>query len=320
MRVAIIGYGAIGRLVGKALQNNSPFTVTRVVDRNAEAAEAGARDLNISAWSQDPADAFRFSDVDAVVIATPHADHAELTTSALYHRKHVFLQPPVALRSPEAARILAMARHSGLVIAMDYWARAAPAIRLARGKIPRPTFIQIESIVDPLKKTWAGEAAHGGVLAYTGNHALDLACYLAASKPIHVQASGGRHTRRSGLADTISGAIRFANGSLARVIVGEFGHSQTFSSWRLLTADAIGTVTATDNLHKASSFENGRYTSTTKCEGLARDDSLTRSLTAFANAVAGNGRPLADITDGARAVQLADAMYEALVSGNRIKL
>ena len=320
MRVAIIGYGTIGRFVSKALKNNPAFAVTRVIDRNPEAAEAGARDMNISAWSQDPADAFRFSNVDGVVIATPHADHAELTTSALYHRKHVFLQPPVALRSPEASRILAMAKHSGLVVAMDYWTRAAPAIRFARGKIPRPTFIQIESVVDPLKDTWAGEAAHGGVLAYTGNHALDLACYLAASHQIHVQASGGRHTRRSGLADTISGAIHFANGSLARVIVGEFGHSQTFSSWRLLTADAIGTVTATNNLRNAVSFENGRSTSATKCVEVAREASFTQSLNAFANAVAGNGRPLADITDGARAVQLADAMYEAMVSGNRIKL
>ena len=79
-------------------------------------------------------------------------------------------------------------------------------------------------------------------------------------------------------------------------------------------------MTATNNLRNAVSFENGRSTSATKCVEVSREASFTRSLNAFANAVAGYGRPLADITDGARAVQLADAMYEAMVSGNRIKL
>jgi 1,5-anhydro-D-fructose reductase (1,5-anhydro-D-mannitol-forming) len=320
LRVAIIGYGKVGRGVSKVLQKDPAFTVARVIDRNAQVAEAGARELNITTWSQDPADAFRFSNVDAVVIATPHADHAALTESAIYHHKHVFLQPPLALRSPDAARVLSMAETSGLVVAVDFWTRSAPGIRFARGKIPRPTFLQIESIVDPLHNSWPGEAVHGGVLAYNGSHALDLACYLAASRPLHVQAAGGRHTRRAGLADTISGAIRFANGALARVIVGEFGHSQTFSSWRVLTADAAGTVTANNGLANAVSFGNGRSDSLAKDVEADCESSFKRSLTAFAKAVKGDGKPLADITDGARAVQLADAIYEAMVSGNRITL
>ena len=140
--------------------------------------------------------------------------------------------------------VLANARAAPTTLAVHFWLRALPDVRRIRRRIPRPTFVQVECVVHPLTESWMGTAEHGGVMGVLGNHALDLTSYLMQSKPpLRAGPWGGRHTRRAALADTVAVGVRFANGGLARVIVGEYGRTRAGAPWRALATD--GTITAT---------------------------------------------------------------------------
>ena len=55
----------------------------------------------------DYADALTWDEVDAVIVATPHADHYEQVRLALEAGKHVLCEKPLTIR-PEQARLLAL--------------------------------------------------------------------------------------------------------------------------------------------------------------------------------------------------------------------
>lgn len=319
MRFAIVGYGKSGRAFGPLIQALPGASVSCVIDADLGRAEAGARVLDASAWSDSADVALRCASVDAVVGATPHAHHAQLALDTLEQRRHILLEAPLALRHPDAQQILGYARTAGTVVAVNFWLRAVPEVRLIRRRIPRPTFVQVESVVGPLSRSWMGSAQHGGVMGLLGGHALDLACYLMQSKPCYVQAMGGRHTRRADLADTVIVGIRHANGGLARVVVGEYGHSRASAPWHVLATDGAVTATAQGDVPLGKSRTSGVPGADAARSQSAWAGQFT-SLQAFANAVAGRGEPLAGVDDGVCAVQLADAAYEAMRSRQRIPI
>lgn len=318
LRFAVIGYGAIGRAYGAMLQAMPHVSVDCVIDTDRARARAGARALRAPTWSDSAGVALRRSEVDAVVVASPHASHADLTREALDRGLHVLLEAPLALRYPDAQRVLACARASDTVVAVNFWMRAAPGVASVLDRVPRPTFMHVEAVVDPLLDSWQGTAEHGGVLGLIGSHALDLTCFLMRSQPRYVQALGGRHTRRADLADTIAAGIRFANGGLARVIVGEYGRSPR-STWSVWATDGVVTATVQDTLWRQESYVGHRRTPRTRVHH-NRDISRENSLRAFVDAVTGTSEPLAGAQDGLRAVQLADAVYEAMRARRRVPL
>lgn len=319
MRIAIVGYGATGRAYGALLRGDSIAQVTWVVDTDPVRAQAGARDMGITAWTTDASAALRRQDVDAVVVASPHATHSQLACEALDLGVHVLLEAPLALRFPDAQRVLAAARAFNTVLAVNFWARGADEVRRICGRIPRPTFVQIEAVVDSLRDSWRASAEHGGVLGLLGSHAVDLAGYLMQSAPLHVQALGGRHTRRSDLADTVSASIRFRNGGLARITIGEYGRSSTSTAWRILVTDGTMTATANGNLTN-SQPQAGSVPKQGRPDAGALGESQFASLHAFVRAVTAGGNPLAGVEDGVRAAQLADAVYEAMARRQRIAI
>ncbi len=311
MRLAIIGYGETGRAYGLTLRALSGISVDCVIDVDLARAEAGARALGVPAWGDNATIALRRTDLDAVIVTSPHATHPALAKEALERGLHVLLEAPLALRYPDAQQVLAYAHAYNTVLAVNFWSRATPGVRLIRERIPRPSFLQIEAVIDPLRDSWMGTAEHGGVLGLLGSHAFDLACFLMRSQPLYVQALGGRHTRRADLADTVAAGIRFANGGLARVIVGEFGHSLAGSTWCIRATDGVITMAAQHNRH-GRAMQVGHHPQ--------QDAPQIASLRAFAGAVAGHGQPLAAAEDGVRAVQIADAAYESMGARRRVLL
>ena len=311
MRLAIIGYGETGRAYAFTLRALSGISVDCVIDVDLARAEAGARALGAPAWGDNATIALRRTDLDAVIVTSPHATHPALAKEALERGLHVLLEAPLALRYPDALQVLAYAHAYNAELAVNFWSRATPGVRLIRKRIPRPSFLQIEAVIDPLRHSRIGTAEHGGVVGLLGSHAFDLACFLMRSRPLYVQALGGRHTRRADLADTVAAGIRFANGGLARVIVGEFGHSRAGSTWRIQATDGVITMAARHDGH-GRVLPVGRRPE--------QDAPHVASLRAFAGAVAGCGQPLAAGEDGVRAVQIADAAYEAMGARRRVPL
>lgn len=105
LHVGLIGLGRQGRALLRsalALQATQNIAVCGLVDVSPTALERASADLPL--W-RDYRALLAMPALDAVVIATPDASHAQITWEALQAGKHVYLEPPLALNLEEAKLI-----------------------------------------------------------------------------------------------------------------------------------------------------------------------------------------------------------------------
>lgn len=130
--------------------------------------------------------------VDAVLIATPHYDHAPLGMAALDAGLHVMVEKPIAAHKADAERLLNCAsRHTDRVLAGMFQLRVEPRYAKIRsllqegqlGRIQRVTWINTDWFRTETyyasggwRATWKGEG--GGVLLNQCLHNLDVLSWL----------------------------------------------------------------------------------------------------------------------------------------------
>ncbi len=130
--------------------------------------------------------------VDAVLIATPHYDHAPLGIAALEAGLHVMVEKPIAAHKADAERLLECAgRHPDRVLAGMFQLRVEPRYARIRslleegqlGRIQRVTWINTDWFRTETyyasggwRATWRGEG--GGVLLNQCLHNLDVLSWL----------------------------------------------------------------------------------------------------------------------------------------------
>ena len=130
--------------------------------------------------------------LDAVLIATPHYDHAPLGIAALEAGLHVMVEKPIAAHKADAERLLdCAARHPDRILAGMFQLRVEPRYAKIRllleqgelGRIQRVTWINTDWFRTETyyasggwRATWKGEG--GGVLLNQCLHNLDVLSWL----------------------------------------------------------------------------------------------------------------------------------------------
>ena len=139
LRFALIGCGDIGARNALALQEAEGVRLTTIFDPIADLAGQLAKKHRATAV-ESLADAITDSDVDAVLIATPHDTHEAIVRASLAAGKHVLLEKPLAADLDSAVRITRMAEASELVVAVLFFLRSDRRfVRAVQAIDPRPT-------------------------------------------------------------------------------------------------------------------------------------------------------------------------------------
>ena len=147
INAAIIGLGRWGQNLVNSVQGKSDAIrfvagATRTIAR----AEAYARQQGIAlhdSYERVLAD----PKVDAVVLATPHTQHAEQVVAAARAGKHVFTEKPLALTAKSAVAALRACTKAGVTLAVGYNWRFQPALQeiarmLADGRLGKLLHIE----------------------------------------------------------------------------------------------------------------------------------------------------------------------------------
>jgi predicted dehydrogenase len=187
--VALVGMGWWGKKMLNVLAAvPSDIRVVRAVEPNLETARALCVEKGV-ALTADYADALSDSDVEAVVLATPHALHGAQIEAAVAAGKHIFCEKPLALTKAGAEKAVRLCRDAGLVLGMGHERRWEPPVAelLARadaGDLGRIHQIEANFSHDKFlaldRDNWrlkADQAPAGGMTA-TGIHLLDLSVRL----------------------------------------------------------------------------------------------------------------------------------------------
>ena len=184
-----------------------------VCARSGASATSVADRHDIGVVSTDWRELVESDELDALVVATPHAEHAAIAAAGLRAGKAVFVEKPLAIDREGLAEVAAAAEESGGLLLVGHNRRFAPLARKLKEAVAGPLLIQIRVAAGPLAPGhWLDDPEQGGRVLGEISHFVDLATFLAGGPP--VEASRPRPSPGSLLGDA---ALRGRLGGVDRV-------------------------------------------------------------------------------------------------------
>lgn len=223
LRHAYIGVGALVFGMHRHAIELPTTEVAAVCDIRTEISKQRADELGVPFY-EDYRRMLADIQPDVTVITTPHYLHPQMTIDALHAGSHVLCEKPMATQVVDADRMVAAAKETGKLLAINFQQRLRPEVLAAKKLIQEGRLGELQrvSLVVPWPRsyryyamaswraTWWGEG--GGVLLNQGPHDLDLVCHLAGM-PRRVISWNRTNFHKIEVEDTISAMLEWDNGA-----------------------------------------------------------------------------------------------------------
>lgn len=136
MNICLIGYGMMGDWHSKVLQQQDCCLHT-LVGRRSEPAREFASRYGFRKWTTDLREALAQTEIDAVIIASPSALHAETALTCLAAGKHTLVEIPIAMTFQESRRIVRAAHVKHLLLGVCHPMRLRPEMVALRERVQK---------------------------------------------------------------------------------------------------------------------------------------------------------------------------------------
>lgn len=205
IRLAVVGAGKLGGYHANLAAKLDEFELVAIADpfpgpRDTLAAKAGAR----AVADIDEA----LAEIDAAVVATPTATHADVVSRLLEAGKHVLVEKPITPTAAEATRLVNAAERARLVLQVGHVERFSPALLAARDALANPRYLRTERT-----SGYTFRSTDIGAVLDLMIHDIDLVLSLARSEVVEVWAMG--LSVLGGHEDMVTARLRFASGCVA---------------------------------------------------------------------------------------------------------
>ena len=324
----IIGAGRIGKLhADNLLSRVDGARLKAITDPFLDEDWAASR--NIPLTGKDHRILLDDPEIDAILIGSPSAEHAQQMIECAEAGKHIFCEKPIAL-DPEIIRnALAEVDKSGVKLQVGFNRRfdpnfAAVQQQVVSGVLGDPHIIRITSR-DPAPPPAEYVAGSGGMFLDMTIHDFDMARFLSSSEVTEVHAYGAvlvdPEIGKAGDIDTAVISLKFANGALGIIENSRkavYGYDQ-----RVEVFGAKGTAMADNNTPTSMIVLNE--------SGTIRDKPLyffleryktafVAEMQAFVDAIREDKPTLVSGKDGLVPVLIAMAAKESLKTGKPVQV
>jgi UDP-N-acetyl-2-amino-2-deoxyglucuronate dehydrogenase len=230
IRTSIVGCGKVAALHAAALASLPESEFVGVCSRSsARARDLGAR-FGVRAFG-DLGEMIDSTRPEALLVCTPHPEHAAVAVPAIEAGLHILVEKPLASSLADCDAILDAARTAGVQVGTVSQRRFyEPCARIRKaiddGKIGRPILGSVSMFgwrdepyyrSDPWRGTWSGEG--GGVLVNQAPHQLDLLLWYMGPAVELCGYWGNLNHPYIEVEDTAVAVVRFANAGLAHIAV-----------------------------------------------------------------------------------------------------
>jgi predicted dehydrogenase len=289
LRTAICGAGHWGtRLIESVQGRSAKIGFVRAVTRNPPAQQPLAGRFGI-ALTDNYAEVLADPTIDAVVLATPHSQHAAEIAAAAQAGKHVFVEKPFTLTRASAESAIAACKDAGITLHVGFNRRYAPAYadmtrRIAAGEIGALRHIEGNFSGPPSYQTepcnWRSNQTEspGGAMTARGVHVIDSMVNIAGLVT-SVFAISARLEHAIDVDDTTACLLRFADGATGMLAT----LHATSQFYRIHAFGSQGSLEMRDET-ELNVFDLNGLTETLRFDAV---DKERAELEAFADAVAG---------------------------------
>lgn len=223
--IGIIGAGDFGGAHARAIKEVNGVRLVAACREDANALAAFTAEHGGKGYT-DWRELLKDRDVDAVVIATPHALHAEMAIGAAKAGKHILLEKPMAPTVAACDSINAAVAQSGVKLMVAHLLHFSKPCMAAKkiiedGTIGRPLIASswmIKLWMEHNRREWhMRNATGGGMLLTAGIHALDRLVWLMDDNVSSVSAMLGAKFNDQEADDTAMLGLRFKGGGMGQV-------------------------------------------------------------------------------------------------------
>ncbi|MGA4541418.1 Gfo/Idh/MocA family protein [Uniformispora flossi] len=193
----IAATGSIAETVGRVIAAEPGMRIAAVGSRNKDRAAEFAAKVGATTAYGSYADMIADPAVEAVYVATPHAQHREIVEAALAAGKPVLCEKPLGVTVAEAEALVAQARAADVFLMEAMWMRFNPLIQRVQATVESGALGDVRSVsasfgfpmpYDPEHRLW-NPALGGGALLDLGIYPVALA-YLLLGAPDTMAAVG----------------------------------------------------------------------------------------------------------------------------------
>ncbi len=322
IKLGLLGAGRIGMTHARAIQKIAQAQISAVfepLDQAAAAAVAltGARRTTMEEITSS-------AEISGVIIATPTDLHAEQIKTMARAGKTIFCEKPIALNTHRIRECLQVVEQSGVRLMVGFNRRFDPDFARLKaeiecGGIGSVELIQITSR-DPAAPPLEYIRHSGGLFRDMMIHDFDMACFLLDEEVSAVCATGSALTDPAiaevGDIDTATATLRTATGKI--VVITNSRRASYGYDQRIEVHGSLGMLQV-DN-HHVNNVTHASAAGFT-CDPLQNffmqryAEAYHRELEAFVDLVAGISGNIPSGIDGLRAMELADAAFESMHTG-----
>ncbi|MFM9905346.1 MAG: Gfo/Idh/MocA family protein [Pyrinomonadaceae bacterium] len=314
VKIGIVGTGYIGNVHGGIYSRESRAEISALFDIIPEVAEGTARRIGgkVCRSLNELLD-----NCDAVLVCTPNKTHFEIASAAVAAGKHVFCEKPFTTGMADAKGLLQIANSGQKVFQVGHNRRFAPVYvklrELLADDVPHSAHIKMNrgELKNPV---WTGDVnVTGGFLYETTIHLFDMLRFQFG-EIAELVAYGSQHEYPE--LDEFSLIFKFKNGFHCTFASSSdaswhfpFERIEAFCHHRTIMTEEMERLL--DSRGMDANFETTSFHMTEKEErwGYVQEDR------AFIDAILNGTKPPVSAFDGFKAVELVEAVYEAIRSG-----
>lgn len=330
VRIAVLGIGRIGRMHAENIAAHPRATLAGVCDIHAPAAQDAAKALNARQF-ESVEDVLASPDVDAVLIATSTATHADLIEQCVAAGKAILCEKPIDLsldRVNACARVIEGTR---LPIMLGFVRRFDLGHAGVRKAVESGRIGELHQVIitsrDPRMAPDAYIESSGGIFRDMTIHDFDMARFILGEEIAELTATGSRLVdpalmERCGDYDTISVMMKTASGKQAiitncrRAVYGSDQRVEAFGSEGMAISE-----NHTENNMRLYGKSHTNQAAPLKDFFIERyGDAFAAEITAFVDAVENGTEPDGGFEDGRQALMLAEAANRSIKEGRTIRL
>lgn len=260
--------------------------------------------------------------IDAVVIATPAATHAEVARRCLEAGKHCFVEKPLALDVAEAQSLVDLAEAQGLVLMVGHLLQYHAAFERLRELAADGVLGRIQYVYSNRLNLGKFRREENALWSFAP-HDISMILSLVGEEPAEVSATGSSYLR-PGVADVTTTHLSFPGGARAHVFVSWL---HPVKEQKLVVVGDRGMAVFDDRQPWDTKLMLYRHEVTWRdgtpepvpadgeAVALAQSEPLRRECQHFLDSVAANSRPITDGPEGVRVLRVLDAAQRSLEAG-----